>query len=201
MSGSAAGLLQTVLGFVDRPWKAFAIAGLAIVFGSGYLIYVERADIAQAVLRNYITPRLLPEVFNHEAAAILEATQADVVQLFSMEMGANRMQFIAGFERGGAWHTFDLPEQIIHDTTQPALLLKLIEGEVLCLDLAADSPTEIGRADYAQGLRRRCIVTVPPVLDVTVGLLSVGWRLPLLPRAERARLGYLRESAKQMARW
>jgi hypothetical protein len=51
------------------------------------------------------------------------------------------------------------------------------------------------------GIRRRCLVAVPPVLDALVGMLVVGWRTPLGPEAEGGAQRLIYQAASRLASW
>jgi hypothetical protein len=49
-------LVDKVLGYVDRPWKIGAAVVLVVVGVVAYIVYENRAAIAQRILASYVTP-------------------------------------------------------------------------------------------------------------------------------------------------
>ena len=57
------------------------------------------------------------------------------------------------------------------------------------------------REEAALGVRRSCMVGVPPILGVLVGALIIGWDTPPEPSAEKAAEAALRAAGMKLAEW
>jgi hypothetical protein len=71
---------------------------------------------------------------------------------------------------------------------------------VACRDINARDGVEDQELG-ALGLKRRCYVAVPPVLDALVGGLLIAWREPVSAEAEAGASRLLYQAASQLASW
>jgi hypothetical protein len=195
-------MLKAILAYVDKPWKAFAVALLAIVGVATFIVYQQRAQIAQAILRGHVAPQLLVDQYKEDAVSLLTSTRGDVTQLLSADLVSNVAQYVAGFDRNGqSWQISPLPRSIIDEGVSVADVVKLIEGTPFCLDVSVDDRLPQHRAFAEAGILRGCIVGVPPVLGVLVGALFVGWKQPLPEHDEYGALQLMRSEAMKLATW
>jgi len=75
---------------------------------------------------------------------------------------------------------------------------QIIAGQVVCDDVPA---TDGQRLDVQLGMRRRCVVAVPPVLEVLVGSLSIFWMQPPKTTSETGYRLELQRVAMKLATW
>lgn len=200
MSGNGS-LARTVLGYVDRPWKVFALAFLAIAGVLAITLYEERAQIADAILHRTVTPRLVPEVYEAEAVKLLSATQADATELLSIKLRSNEAAVVSGYDRAGLWRMNMLPQAVFGTKVSDVDLSQIVDGFPVCLDLTAGSEFPGEREAYDKGLRRACAIGIPPITGVLVGVLYVGWDQARSPLEERIATGVMRKLAMRLATW
>ena len=75
-------ILDRLLAFMSAPWKAVVIVVLTIICGAGYLIYLERGTIADAILhRAHDTAELDSAAFLRDSDKLLRDTRADYALL------------------------------------------------------------------------------------------------------------------------
>lgn len=171
-------ILDHILAFMDRPWKAIVIILLVIIGGAGYLLYLERAEIASAVLRHDVKPRLDIEAFGRTAPQLLHDTGAFGALLVEINMMDNVSIVRAGFDRDSAnWIPLTGPHATITETTNQILIVKFLHNEVVCKDISPDSKNlEIAVAVRKYGLTYACIVQVPSIIGVMAGGLILVWK-------------------------
>ncbi len=191
-------LAGRVLGYVDRPWKIGAVAALAIIAVIAVTCWEKRAEIAEKVLEGTVTPRLEPDRFPAIAQQLLAETHADAVVLSRISLAGARTVNIDGRRVNDPdWRPPPEPRTMFASVT-PEQAVDLIAGQVVCDDVPT---TGLYRPDVQLGLRRRCIVGVPPVLEVLVGALSIGWETPPSTVIEKGYRLELQHLAMKLATW
>jgi hypothetical protein len=193
--------IDKILGFVDRPWKIAAVVILAATGIAGLALYEHRSELAEAVLSGWVSPRLEAGRFTKLGRQLLDETGADVVVLASLSVRSNLIKNVDGIKRGDpGWEPQKNPRPLFADLRDPVAVVDLIEGKVTCRDIVGDDGTE-ERELARLGLKRRCYIAVPPVLDALVGGLEIAWHQGLSPEAEAGAQRLLYQTATQLATW
>jgi hypothetical protein len=199
--GTITGVLDRVLGYVNSPFRLVAIVVLTILGIVAYTVWEKRAEIAEAVLHHTITPRLEPGEFAKLAPVLMNETRADVVVLIQIELYNNVGRTIAGIARDDpGWKPSPAPRPVLIDGG-PARVVRLIEGGVECYDITADNPHPTAREAAALGITRACAIGVPPVVDVLVGGLFLGWKTALSEPEEAGIKRAMYRVALKLATW
>jgi hypothetical protein len=196
------GLLSAALAFIDKPWKALALAGLAVVGLILYIAYERRDDIADAILHHKLAPRLVTKNYKAEAANLLAVTGANASALFTLDLDANSIAFVAGYDRAGApWAIYPLPQVALTDDSIMPLVIRLLEGETVCYDPKTTDPQIHRKTEAREGIVHSCLIGIPPVLGVRVGLLYLGWRAIPSRSEEITATQQMRIYARRLAVW
>jgi len=171
------GILDRLLAFMDQPWKAVVIIFLVIIGGAGYILYLERAEIAQAILSHNVKPRLKIEEFIETVPQLLRDIGAYGALLVEINLTDNISIVRAGFDRDGSgWVPLAGPHAAITEQIDQTLLVKFLRNEPVCADISVNSKNfEVAAAARKYGLTYACIVQVPPIIGVMVGGLFVAW--------------------------
>lgn len=198
------GILDRLLSFMDKPWKAVAIGVMLVIGGVGYLLYLERAEIANAILRGpTMTPKLSIKAFEMDVDQLLRETRADLAYLAELKIIDNTMIERSGYTRDG--HPYvptPGPSTALTAGTSMNLLVRFLRNEVVCFGIGPDSSQEEQRQLAKQGYVRECVVAVPPILGVQVGLLVVVWREALpIETEQRAASVAITTAAMKFATW
>jgi hypothetical protein len=203
MSGPPLSAVDRLLGFVDRPWKLVAVVVLVVTGIAGVIGWEERAAIAEAVLHGLVKPRLETGRFTSIFAnRLMTETSADLAVLASISLHDNLIRDIDGYRRGEAgWRPPVNPRPLFYAVRDPLLLVGLMEGKPICRDIGADGGASEERMLAELGMRRRCYVAVPPVLDALVGGLMLAWKVPLDPEVERGAQSVMYQAAAELATW
>jgi hypothetical protein len=195
------GTVERILRFIDRPWKIIAVVVLAVTAIVGWTLWEKRAELAEAVLQGWVTPHLRTDGFPKLAARLLEDTEADLVVLAEVTIRNNLLRNIDGLRRDTpGWRPEANPRPFYGTIRDPVRLVGLLEGRVVCHDLDPQNGEE-ERAEAALGIRRRCYIAVPPVLDALVGIIAIGWRERLPLEREAGATSLLYKAATQLASW
>jgi hypothetical protein len=179
---SRADLIGRILGYMDKPWKVAAVAALAILAGAGWLIWAERVRLADAFLPvPHHAPILAPaDALADAALRLVRIDGAALAQVWAFHIQGNAVRFLAGVNHDGtAWRPADLglPDRLpaIIESTEAAYLVAILRGSPVC----ADPP--LGRALLlerlaAGGVRRICLIPVPPVSGQVLAIILIAWR-------------------------
>jgi hypothetical protein len=193
--------VDKILAFVDRPWKIAAVVILVVTAVTGITLWEQRAGLAEVVLQNWVTPKLHPDRFPKIARQLLDNTGADIAVLAEVGFRSNLLKNIDGTRRGDpAWSPVPNVRPLYGAIRDPQRFLAFVEGRAVCHDVDP-SDGEEERAEAAIGIKRRCYIAVPPVLDALVGGLAIGWRQPLSAEAEAGATGLLWQAASELATW
>ena len=200
---SAAGIVASVLGYMDAPWKVVAIVVLLVVCGIGYVLYTERARIADAVLHEpSFRPVLALEPFiNGGAELLLRETKGDLAVLAELNLNDNISVDRIGIDRNGVrWVPIEGPQPALYPGSSMQKVITFLQNDVVCAN-TDEGANEDFHAMYVAGFVRACIVAVPPILGVTVGALVVAWKTAPLAAAEQRAGIALTKAAMTFAKW
>ena len=198
---SVMGVIDRVLAFMTSPWKAGAMIILLIVCAALYILYDQRARIADAVLTRSVQAEINQEAFIEDAPRLLRDTRADMVLLVELQLSDNLMTDRVGIDPdGNRWVPSTYPQQALMPSSSMPLLVMFLANQVICSN-TSELVNEDSTALAAKGFTRTCFVAVPPILGVEVGGLLAAWKTPLMPAAEQ-RAGYaLKAAAMKYATW
>jgi hypothetical protein len=193
------GFLDRVLAFVDAPWKAFALAGLAILAGAGYVIWDKRDLLFDAwmlpteqVLKTNLVPAALIK--------LVSETGADLVQIWAVSLPSNSQWFVGARRLDGEVPVIPTPRRlpVIVTVSDIQALVAVMEGHPICVDLSKlGSP--LARRLEERGMKRGCAIPIPPNNESFVGCIYIAWERPPDPSAENVAVGAAREIAATLA--
>jgi hypothetical protein len=194
-----AGLLDRVLRFIDRPWKAFALAGLLVLAGIGALIYDKRDELFEA----WLTPTS-PELRVSDVPEALEKlaieTNADLVQIWQVDLSSNSQWFLGARRHNGERPVIPSPRRlpIIDHTSDVRKLVEVLDGRPVCVDLTPEG-TPVARRLAERGMRRGCGIPIPPNPESFLGVIYLAWEQPTDVSNENVAVGTAREVARKLA--
>jgi hypothetical protein len=199
---TAASVFRGLLAFMDRPWKAIVVIVLLVLGGLGYILYLERGTIADAILHKaHEQAELDSPVFLRDADRLLRDTRADYALLIETNINDNILVDRVGVDRdGNRWIPSSGPQQALLPESSMPLVVKFLNNEVACVN-AGEALNEDMKAMAVKGYRRVCLVAVPPILGVAVGGLALAWIQPLQPAAEERAALAMKAAALKFATW
>jgi len=197
--------LSKVLEWLDSPWKAFALVGIAIVIGLGYGGWMSRDALVDTWKMSSGRPILKRSELTETLRYLRAETDADIVALWSLKLEANAMNFEDGMGRNlKRWEFTPRRLPAIRDPVGPARgITELMSGHVACRAVLSDDDGDLfTKRMLADDIHRLCIIPVPPAPNILVGLLIVAWVKSPDKSTEEAALGLARETASTMvSRW
>jgi hypothetical protein len=193
------GLLDRVLKFIDKPWKAFAIAGLAMLLFFGWVIYERRADLFEAWMTPD-TPELKTADVPEALGKLASETNADLIQIWAVDLASNSQWFLGARRHDGERAVIPSPRRlpIIDHASDIRKLVDVLEGHPVCVDLEVTG-TPVARRLAERGMKRGCGIPIPPNPESFVGVIYLAWSTPTDASNENVAVGAAREIAKRLA--
>jgi hypothetical protein len=175
-------LIGRILGYMDRPWKVLAIAGLLILIGLGYAAWNERDNLVAAFLTPpkhgmvLVSKRELTDA----AIKIVKINQAAMAQVWAFDIRGNAVRFITGINKDGtAWQPSDLhlPDRlpVLTAANDGKYLVSILYGDTVCVNLVPMMPALLFERLFKAGIQRVCIIPIPPQKGKVLALFLVGW--------------------------
>ncbi len=171
--------LDKVLGYVDSPFKLFAIILMGVIAFSGYFLWQNQEFMFDA----YKESKKLPEI-NHARAddassMLLKKTGATVVAVFKVNPLFNSRVLYKAYTKEGRDKTIeDIDVGLFsQNTANNADVVKLMTNEIPCSEYRY-AQSEVGLWYIEKGVTFTCRVSVPPDSHRFVGQVTVGWAEP-----------------------
>lgn len=199
-AGGMAGIVDRILRFIDRPWKAVAVVVLLILCGAGWIIYDKRDELFEA----WLTPDT-PELKKAEVPLALDKlaaeTDADLVQIWAVDLPSNSQWFLGARLHTGERPVIPSPRRlpIIDHTSDISRLVEVLDGRPTCVDLEKTG-TPVARRLAERGMHRGCAIPIPPGPESFVGVIYLAWANEKADASnENVAVGVAREIAAKLA--
>ena len=191
--------LSALLAYIDRPWKVAAVVVLVLVGGFGWVLYEKR----DAIIENWLTPSepFLRTTLIADALSVLATeTSADLLQVWEIDLPANKQQFYAARRKDGERPVIPTPRRlpVITTVSSAKALVDVLEGRPVCVDLN-DQGTPLAERLAQRGMKRGCAVPIPPTSEALVGVIYLAWLVPPDERSENVAIGAARDVARTLA--
>ena len=189
------GIVERLLSYASTPWKAAVLFLVFVAGGVGWTLWDKRDELfeawltpSEAALKTADVPQALEQ--------LVDESGADLVQVWSVDLGANSQRFIAARRRDGTRPWIPEPRRlpVIVTTSDAKALVDVIAGNPVCVDLTAQG-SPIARRLADRGLRRGCAIPIPPDPSTFVGVIYLAWEWPPDPSAEDVAVTAAREIA------
>jgi hypothetical protein len=168
--------LDKVLGYVDSPFKLFAILVMGIVAFSGYFLWQNQEFMRDA----YKESKKLPEINTSRAddvgAMLMKRTGATVVAVFKVNPLFNSRVLYRAYTKDGRDKTIeDIDVGLFsQNSSNNADVVRLMSNEIPCGEYRY-AQSEVGLWYLEKGVAYTCRVSVPPDSYRFVGQVTVGW--------------------------
>lgn len=198
-TGTVGGIIDRVLRFIDRPWKAAVVVVLLVLLGAGFLIYDKRDVLFEA----WLTPSMtelrrgdVPEALNK----LTTETDAELVQIWEVELASNSQWFLGARRHDGERPVIPSPRRlpIIDHTSDVKRLVDVLEGYPVCVNLSLEG-TPVARRLAERGMKRGCAIPIPPNPETFVGVIYLAWPEKTSDSNENVAVGAAREVARKLA--
>jgi len=169
------GLVSRLFDYVDRPWKVLAVVVLVVVGIAGWIVYEKRNELVEY----WMTPDVpVLKTANIPAALdrLVDDSQADIVQIWSVDLQSNTQSFIAARNKGGERPVIPHPRSlpIIAHISDAKALVDVLNGNPVCVPLT-DKGTPLARRLAARQMTFGCAIPIPPGPESFVGVIYLAW--------------------------
>jgi hypothetical protein len=168
--------LDKVLGYVDSPFKLFAILVMGVVAFAGYFFWENQSFLIDAYKENQRMPTINEERADDAASVLFKQTDAKFVAIFKVNpMLGTRVLYRLYTKDGRSKEMDGLDVGLFSaSASNNSDVVKLMAGEIPCGPyLRAQS--EIGLWYMAQGVTYTCRISVPPDRTRFIGQITAGW--------------------------
>ena len=168
--------LDKVLGYVDSPFKLFAILVMGLVAFAGYFFWENQSFILEAYKEQKKMPSINEERADDAASVLFKQTDAKFVAVFKVNPILGTRTLFRLYTKDGRSKEMEGLDVGLFTTnvSNNNDVVKLMAGEIPCGSyLRAQS--EIGIWYMAQGAAYTCRISVPPDRTRFIGQITAGW--------------------------
>jgi hypothetical protein len=173
------GAFDSLLSYIDKPWKVFAIAFLGVLAFTGYFIYSNQALLIGAYDRSKALPKIDISQADQTAQFLLKESKADVVAIFDVDLILNKRVLVRMYTKNGRDKTYDGTDvgMLSTNSDNNADLSSLYVGNIPCGSYSRPQSI-IGFWYIQQGVTFTCRISVPAQPGEFAGQLTLGWQTP-----------------------
>ena len=171
--------LDKVLGYVDSPFKLFAILVMGIVAFTGYFMWQNQTFMLDAYKESKKLPEINTSRSDEASAMLFKKTGATVVAIFKVNpLFGSRVLYRAYTKDGRDKSVEDIDVGLFsQNAANNADVVKLMTNEIPCSEYRY-AQSEVGIWYLEKGVGFTCRVSVPPDSHRFVGQITVGWTEP-----------------------
>ena len=168
--------LDKVLGYVDSPFKLFAIILMGVIAFSGYFLWQNQTFMLDAYKESKKLPEIRTERADDAAKMLFKQTGATVVAIFKVNPLFNSRTLYRAYTKEGREKSVeDIDVGLFsQNTANNADVVKLMTNEIPCGEYRY-AQSEVGLWYLENGVAYTCRVSVPPDSHRFVGQVTVGW--------------------------
>lgn len=168
--------LDKVLGYVDSPFKLFAILIMGIVAFSGYFLWQNQEFMFDAYKESKKLPEINTGRADEASSMLFKKTGATVVAIFRVNpLFGSRVLYKAYTKDGRDKSIEDIDVGLFsQNAANNADIIKLMTNEIPCGEYRY-AQSEVGLWYIEKGVGYTCRISVPPDNHRFVGQITVGW--------------------------
>jgi len=168
--------LDKVLGYVDSPFKLFAILLMGIVAFAGYFLWQNQEFMRDAYKESKKLPEINTSRADDASSMLLKRTGATVVAVFKVNPLFNSRVLYRAYTKDGRDKTIeDIDVGLFsQNSANNADVVRLMTNEIPCGEYRY-AQSEVGLWYLEKGVGYTCRVSVPPDSHRFVGQVTVGW--------------------------
>ena len=176
MSNKADSTLDKVLGYVDSPFKLFAIILKGILSFAGYFVWQNQEFMRDAYKESKKLPEINTARTDEASAVLFKHTGAAVVAIFKVNPLFNSRVLYRAYTKDGRDKSIeDIDVGLFtHSAPNNSDVVKLMTNEIPCGEYRY-AQSEVGLWYIEKGVTFTCRVSVPPDSPRFVGQVTVGW--------------------------
>lgn len=170
-------LIDKVLGYVDSPFKLFAIVLMAVFAFTGYFVWQNQEFLIGAYKEQKKLPTIAEDRVEDVAAHLFKNTDAAVVAIFKVNPMFGTRVLYRAYTKEGREKAHDGLDIGLFTVNVPNNkdVVALMAGEIPC-GVYKTAQSEIGLWYIERGVTYGCRISVPPEQGKFVGQITVGWK-------------------------
>jgi hypothetical protein len=168
--------LDKVLGYVDSPFKLFAILVMGIVAFAGYFLWQNQEFMRDAYKESQKLPEINTSRSDETAAMLFKKTGATVVAVFKVNPLFNSRVLYKAYTKDGRDKSIeDIDVGLFsQNSANNGDVIKLMTNDIPCSEYRY-AQSEVGLWYIENGVTFTCRISVPPDNHRFVGQITVGW--------------------------
>jgi hypothetical protein len=168
--------LDKVLGYVDSPFKLFAILIMGVVAFAGYFLWQNQTFMMDAYKESKKLPEINTSRADDASSMLFKKTGATVVAVFKVNpLFGSRVLYRAYTKDGRDKSVEDIDVGLFsQNSANNSDVIKLMTNEIPCSEYRY-AQSEVGLWYIEKGVGFTCRVSVPPDSHRFVGQITVGW--------------------------
>ena len=177
MSDERITVLDRVLGYVDSPFKLFAIILMAVFAFVGYFVWQNQAFLIGAYKEQQKLPSIAEDRVEDAAAHLFKNTEAVVVAIFKVNPMFGTRVLHRAYTKDGRDKTHEGLDVGLFtaNAANNRDVVALMASEIPCGPYKT-AQSEIGLWYMEKGMTFGCRISVPPEQGKFVGQITVGWK-------------------------
>lgn len=179
MTDKPESIIDKVLGYVDSPFKLFAILVMGVVAFAGYFLWQNQDFMRDAYKESKKLPEINTARADEASSMLFKKTGATVVAVFKVNpLFGSRVLYKAYTKDGRDKSIEDIDVGLFsQNAANNADVVKLMTNEIPCSEYRY-AQSEVGLWYLEKGVTFTCRVSVPPDSHRFVGQITVGWSEP-----------------------
>jgi len=171
--------LDKVLGYVDSPFKLFAILIMGAMAFAGYFFWQNQTFMLDAYKESKKLPEINVNRADEAAAMLFKKTGAIVVAVFKVNPLFNSRVLYKAYTKDGRDKSIeDIDVGLFsQNTSNNNDVIALMTNQIPCSEYRY-AQSEVGLWYLDKGVTYTCRVSVPPDSHRFVGQVTVGWAEP-----------------------
>jgi hypothetical protein len=176
MSDKPESVIDKVFGYVDSPFKLFAILVMGVVAFAGYFLWQNQEFMFDAYKESKKLPEINTSRADDASSMLLKKTGATVVAVFKVNPLFNSRVLYRAYTKDGRDKTIEEIDVGLfsQNSSNNADVVKLMTNEIPCGEYRY-AQSEVGLWYLEKGVGFTCRVSVPPDSHRFVGQVTVGW--------------------------
>ena len=169
-------IIDKVLGYVDSPFKLFAILVMGVVAFSGYFLWQNQEFMRDAYKESKKLPEINTSRADETSAMLFKKTGATVVAVFKVNPLFNSRVLYKAYTKDGRDKTIeDIDVGLFSQNSgNNNDVIALMTNQIPCSEYRY-AQSEVGLWYIEKGVTFTCRVSVPPDSHRFVGQVTVGW--------------------------
>jgi hypothetical protein len=171
--------LDKVLGYVDSPFKLFAILLMGVVAFAGYFLWQNQTFMLDAYKESKKLPEINASRADEVSAMLFKQTGAAVVAIFKVNPLFNSRVLYKAYTKDGRDKSIeDIDVGLFsQNSANNNDVVKLMTNDIPCSEYRY-AQSEVGLWYIEKGVTFTCRISVPPDSHRFVGQITVGWAQP-----------------------